>query len=791
MVEMLKKFAPALLIALALAVTATAQEVEVDRYAITARIDLAANAIDIRTNVSISNLGQSAKTRLFFRLTKLSKVTSVTVNGAPAQFDASEDRRVTTLNQIAVSSSASVEAGAKATVDFNYRIEVTDSTALASIYAGEVFLLPDLVWVPMPSTMYTLYGATNAPFTLTVTAPQVSGFRPVSAGTLKAEGQNFTFEQSLNSFPFLVAGAYDQPTAFDHSGIKVEIYQQPGVGAGAENSSGASAAALLGDETRRMIDYYTKTLGPLPAGQTFKVISSARAASIAVPGAIILSEQVMRLDTLDALTIERLADAVARMWTDGRVRFRGQEARQAQPDRQAQKARSVALLRDSLPRYLAALYFEERFGKDSARELFSRMRWSYTPIAQSARDAELGIQTILQPTYTSAAFSKGPLVLRMLAETAGRDKFIGAVKSLLSGSQTRIVTNAEFLQALKTAAPATERLFQQWVESIVEPNLIIGVPIQSDKPDSQRVNLRNLGTGDIIVPVLVITESGKQLTITATIPSEDITAVEIPTAEKIRSVEIDPEKLIIQADYDNDAKPVQLSAQTLFNESIAAFNKGEFAEAETKLREAVRVAPHNSTLRAWLARALAAQNKSDEAMKEAEAATKIIPPTGGALAWAHITMGQILMARNSAAEAVKLLRKAAIEADEAPALFAANEALVKAERAASLSPPVEESIRAFITQLDSLIRQPDSERLFSIVVRQNLKKFVQGLTVSPPTSWTTEILRADRIDANRVSLDVALKIKTQDGEPSGTALFILYRTGSGWILEDVQRFNVK
>lgn len=786
---MLKKFAPALLIALALAVTATAQEVEVDRYAINARIDLAANAVDTRATVSISNLGQSAKTRLFFRLTKLAKVTSVTVNGASAQFDVSEDRRVTTLNQVTVSSNSSVEAGAKATVDFNYRIEVAESSALASIYAGEVFLLPDLIWVPMPSTMYTLYGATNAPFTLTVSAPQVSGFRPLSAGTLKADGQNFTFEQSLNSFPFLVAGAYDQPIAFDHNGIKVEIYQQPGVSA--EDNSGASAAALLGDETRRIIDYFTKTLGPLPAGQTFRIISSARAAGIAVPGAIILSEQVMRLDTLDALTLERLADSVARMWTDGRVRLRGQEARQAQADRPAQKARSVALLRDSLPRYMAALYIEERFGKDAARQVFSRMRWSYTPIAQSARDAELGIQTILQPTYTSAAFSKGPLVLRMFAETAGRDKFIGAIKSLLSGSQTRIITNAEFLQALKTAAPETEKLFQQWVESIIEPDLIIGIPMESDKPGSQRVNLRNLGSGEVAVQVMAITEPGKPLTVGVTVPSEDITSVDIPTTEKIKSVEVDPEKLLIQTNYDNDAKPVQTSAQTLFNESIVAFNKGGFAEAETKLREAVRIAPHNSTLHAWFARALAAQNKSDEAMKEADAATKITPPTGGALAWAHVTMGQILMAKNSAAEAVKYLRKAAIEADEAPALFAANEALVKAEHAANMSPPVEESIRAFITQLDSLIRQPDSERLFNIVVKQNLKKFVQGLTVSPPTSWTTEILRLDRIDANRVSLDVALKIKTQDGEPSGTALFILYRTGSGWVLEDVQRFNVK
>lgn len=784
---MFKKLLPPLFILLAFTLSASAQDVEVDRYAISARIDLAASAIDARATLSISNLSRSPKTKLYLRLAKLAKVSAVSVGGATAQFEVTDDRRNIALNQLIITPASPVAAGAKTNIDVSYRMEVPDSNALSAVYAGEMFCLPDSAWFPAPSTVFALTGAMTAPFTLTVTTP--AGVRACSSGAMKAEGQTFRFEQPLNSIPFFVAGAFDPPASFDHNGVRVEICLQTGLNLIEKD---AAAASRLGDEARRMIDYFTRLLGPPPTGASFRIISSARASSAAVPGAVVLGEHVFRQDTLDALTIERTADALVRLWTDAKVRVRGQEARQAQGDQTAQKARSAALLRDSLPRYLAALYIEDRYGKDTAAEVFSRMRWSYTPVALSGRDAELGIQTPAQPSYGAATLGKGPLVLRTLAESTGRDKFISILRTLFTGGQNKIITNEEFRQELaKAGGAATENLFRQWVEIIIEPDLVIGIPQPSDNPAVQRVNLRNLGTGDVTVRVLAVTASGKQITASATVASESLASADIQTSEKIASVEVDPEKLIIQTSYDNDAKPARPWAQTLFNEGIIAFNKGEYAQAESKLKEALRYSPHNSLLRAWLARALAAQNKHDEATSEANAAIKTEPPTGGALAWAHIAMAQTLAARGSNAEAVRHLRRALVEADEAPARFAAREALIRAERAANLSPTVDESVRAFISQLDSLFRQPSSDKLFVVVSRNNLKIFVQRLAVTPPTSWATEILRADQIDANRMALEVSLKIRTQETDHEGTAIFLLYRTQAGWMLEDVQQFNVK
>ena len=799
---MFKKFFSALFVVVALAIAVAAQEVEVDRYNINARIDAAASAVDVRASLSVTNLAQSPKSKLFFRLTKLAKVASATVNGASATVETAEDRRINTLSQITITPASSIDAGGKATVEMSYRIEAPESTALIHIYSGEVLLTPESMWFPMPSTMFTLYGPTTAPFTLALSTTQGGKFRALAAGTLKGDAQNSTFEQPLNSLPLVVAGNFDQPIISERSGVKVEIYVQPGLTAMSADAKAADSQAIitrLGDEAGKVIDFLTRTLGPPPAGTTFRIISSVRAGNLSEPGVLVLSEQVFRRDTLNAGTIEVLADAIARMWLEGRVRLRGQEAKSSQENRTPVKPRSAAFLADSLPRYLAALYFEDRFGRTAASDVFTRMRWGYTPVAQSGRDAELGLQTVLLPNYSAAVLNKGPLVFRLLAETAGRDKLLTAIKSVFSGAQTRIVTIDDLrAELVKGASPEVEKIFQQWVDSIIEPDIIIGAALPSDKPGTQRINLRNLGTGDVRVNVLATTASGKQMTASVLVQSESLATAEINTAEKITFVEVDPEKLIIQSNYDNDArdadsKTTRTSAQTLMNESIARFNKTQYAEAETKLREAVRSDPRNPTLHSWLARSLAAQKKMEEAASEANAAIKSDPPVGSAVAWARITLGQAALARNQAAEAAKQFRAASVEADEAAAQIIAKEQLIQAERAAGNAPPVDESVRAYITSLDAAIKEPASDRLFTLVIRNNLKRFVQGLTLTRPALWTTEILRVEQIDASRVVVDVSLKVRSEGKDQAGTAVYVLTRTGSGWQLEDVPHalFNVK
>ncbi|HEU4388615.1 MAG TPA: tetratricopeptide repeat protein [Blastocatellia bacterium] len=798
---MLRKtvFLPVLL--LGIASVAAAQDVEVDRYNVNARVDLAQNALDVRSGLTITNLAQTAKPKLYFRLAKSAKLSAATVGGAPAQFELVEDRLVTTLNQLTLTPKTSLAPGANTDVEVTYRIEAPETSPLLAVYPGEVLVVPEVTWVPMPWTHFTRYGPTTAPFTMSVTVP--AGFRAGAPGLIKSDAnQTFVFEQPLNSLPFFVAGTYDPPVAAEHGGVKLEVLTQTGLVSvasdGAGSGGGSSPAAGTGsqparmlDECGRVIDFLTRILGPPTPGTSLRIISSVRAGNISVPGALVLNEQVFRQDSLDATTIELLADALARTWVGGRVRVRGHEARSAQPDRPGQKALTWAILGESVPRHLAALYFGERFGPAAATDEFARMRAAYTPVAQSRSDAELCVQTILIPRYSAAILNKGPLVLRLIAATVGQDKYLATLRSVLSGGQSKVVTFDDIRNALVAGSADVSKLFAQWIDSIIEPDIVIGVPQPTDRPGVQRVNLRNLGTGDVAVQVLAVTASGKRIVGSVTVPSEDLTSLDIPTGEKIASVEADPDKLIIQTNYDNDAKPVVTSALTLFNDAITAFNKGEHAQAESRLKEALRTEPKNPLLWSWLARALAAQNKADEALKAADNAVNATPHVTSATAWARITQGQIALAKNTPAAAVDPLRHAALEAVEAPAQYAARDALIKAERAANKLPGVDETIKSFISQFDLLIKQPSSDKLFGVVMKVNLKRFVQGLTVAPPQAWSTEVLRVDRVDANRIAVDVSLTVRADNKDQSGTAVFVLFKTGTGWMLEDVKRFNVK
>ena len=788
---MLRRFIPGTLFVLIAASLAVAQEVEVDRYSVNARIDATASAVDVRAGLAVANLGQSPKSKIYLRLNKQAKVSACTFNGVAAPFEVTDDRRASALNQIVISPAASLAVGAHATLELTYKIEAPESSPLIAIYSGEVLLAPDAIWVPMPSTPYTLYGAPTAPVSMTITSN--AGLKGASSGVAKPDSnaQSVTFDQPLNSLPVIVAGVFDAPASNDRSGVKISIYAHAGL-VGANGAGVRDQIARMSDEAAKAAEFMSRILGPAPPGASFTIISSARTGGLTVPGALVFNEQIFRQDALDASAIELIADGVARVWIEGRAKIRGQDSRPEQLDRPAQRPRSPILLRDSMPRYLASLYIEDRFGAAAASEVYARMRALYTPVALSGRDAEMSVQSMLLPSYGAAAFGKGPLVLRLMAETVGRDKLLGALKSVLEGAPTRIVNIDDFRAAsVKAGGPAIDSLFQQWVDSIIEPDIIIGIPQAGPSPGIQRVNLRNLGAGTATVDVLAVTASGRELTKNVTVGPDDLASVDFQTDEKLTTVEVDPRKLIIQKNYDNDSRPIRISSQTLLTDAIAAFNKGEFPQSEAKLKEALAGDSNNSLLQAWMSRVLVSENRLDDASTAANLAIKATPPLSSALAIAHLSLASAAMARGQSGAAAENLRRAIVEAADAPSQFAARQEAAKAERAAGKSPEVDESIRGFISQLDTLIRQPSSDKLFTVVNKNNLKKFVQGLTVNPPASWTSEILRADRIDANRIGLDVAVKATAGGRDQSGTALFILYRNGGAWMLEDIQLFNVK
>ncbi len=103
---------------------------------------------------------------------------------------------------------------------------------------------------------------------------------------------------------------------------------------------------------------------------------------------------------------------------------------------------------------------------------------------------------------------------------------------------------------------------------------------------------------------------------------------------------------------------------------------------------------------------------------------------------------------------------------------------------------VDETVRAFIGQLDQAITSGKKVELDSRIVSGELVRFINGVIGTQPEIWQSRVLRTEQLDANLVAADVSLNTKELGRERSGTAVLILARVAGGWKLLGIDLFEV-
>jgi tetratricopeptide (TPR) repeat protein len=191
--------------------------------------------------------------------------------------------------------------------------------------------------------------------------------------------------------------------------------------------------------------------------------------------------------------------------------------------------------------------------------------------------------------------------------------------------------------------------------------------------------------------------------------------------------------------------------------------------------------------RVFLARSLLAQNKLDEAEKLFRGVLDDPLPTTLSMAWANIGLGQLASRKGQAAEAAKRFNDAArAEADYGTAVIARAER-IKAEA----TPAIDESARAFISQLDAAIVSGKKADLESRIVSGELVRFVGGIVGTQPEAWQTRVLRTEQFDANTLVADVAIQAKELGKDQAGPAVLVLSKAGGAWKLAAIELFEVR
>jgi tetratricopeptide (TPR) repeat protein len=301
--------------------------------------------------------------------------------------------------------------------------------------------------------------------------------------------------------------------------------------------------------------------------------------------------------------------------------------------------------------------------------------------------------------------------------------------------------------------------------------------------------LRNLGSNEVTVNVAATTDSGQQLTVLATIPAHDFGQAVFKTTSRVVRVEVDPEKLYPQVDYENDIAPRQVDISGSLAEATRLFGAQEYARAEALARNLLAAAPRMQETQILLARILLAENKVDEAERESHRLADDRLPLPASLAWSSIGLGEIALRRGQAAEAARAFNDAVRVDAEYASTLAARAGRIRAEAAAP--PPLDESAKAFINQLDAAIRSGRQAEIAALIMPGELIKFVRGAVGTQPEAWQTRVLRSEQIDANHMALDVALNTKQLGAEHAGTAVYILARVGGSWKLNAIEYFEVR
>ncbi|HEX7331635.1 MAG TPA: tetratricopeptide repeat protein [Pyrinomonadaceae bacterium] len=730
---------------------------QVNSFDINANVQQAERVLNAVATINATNIGSAAGRTMTVRLNSKASVKSVTVGGAATTFRPGTEPRGD-LQRIEIALGASVAPNSNATVAVTYALPVESNSGLTAISPIATQFLPLSFWYPMPNTPYSVRGADTAPFRLAVNIPNA-----ISSGVEKAGASGVSFEQSLHGQPFFVQGDWDKlEGAADGKGIVVLLEK----GAGAEERKHAEALIAFTAAAR---GFYAAAFGPAP-DVPVRLVAVRRGAGFNDGGTVLLDADTLRLPKLDAASALSVAEAVGHLWIGGQTAIQGEGG---------------GVLRDALVRYLATEFLEKQFGADAVKSELYRQRLAYATVAQ--RDGPLARTSQLDSTYFASVPNRGAMFWRLIDRRLGREVLLGVLKGALQAGKNGLTLPALREALVARGGESLKALLDQQLDQVVDTDLMIGLPQQRGADWVSA--LRNLGSIDVTVSVVATTERGEQVRTETTVPAKNFGEAVFKTPAKIVRVEVDPDKLYPQMDYGNDVMPRAKDLTQALNEAALQLGAQDFAKAEATARAMLASAPRFQEAQIILARALLGQGRLEDAEKLFRSALEEPLPFTATLAWANIGLGEIAMKRNQAAEAAKRFNDAVIASRDYPSSLAARAARIRAEAAANNAPPIDETARAFITQLSQAVVSNKKAELESRVVSGELVRFINASIGTE--AWETKVIRTEQLNANLIAADVQIRANKLGTVGEGTAVLILARTPSGWKLSGIDLFEVR
>lgn len=718
--------------------------------------------LNARAVLTLINIGRGPGSTVSLRMSPKAEIKAASVNGASAPFRTAPERN---LLRPTVTLPVAVPPNGAVTLALDYRLPVEENSGLAAISpAGSQFLQdprePSSFWYPAPNTSFAIRGADYAPFRLTVAGENV-----VSSGVEKSPG---VFEQTLNGQPFFLTGSWDSVSgSADSRGVTALLPK----GASIEERKQAEALISLAANARA---FYAGLLGTAP-DVPVRLVAVMRGAGFNEAGTVLLNAAAFRRSKIDSGTALLIAESIARLWIGTATPVRGEGG---------------GVLREGLARFLATLFLEKQFGAEVAEAERERQRSAFALLAR--RDAPLSRTTPLDDTYFVSVANKGAMVWRLADHILGSDAFRTTVRALLQTSKSD--PNGLTLSAVRAALAERgganfKSILDQALDQPSDLDLMIGLP--QARGGEWVVALRNLGSVDTAVKVLATTDRGERLMTEVTIPALNFADAVFKTTSRVVRVEVDPEKLYPQLNFTNDVAPRANASENPLADASRLFDAQEYPRVEVAARAILASSPRRQEAVILLARSLLGQNKVNDAEKEFRLALEDPLPLPATLAWGNLGLAEISLRGGRPAEAAQRFNEA-VRADAFyGSTLAARAGRIRAEAAAKTAPPIDEGARAFIAQLDQVIKSGKKADMESLVVPGELVRFIRGVVGTQPEIWQTTVLRTEQLGANRMGVDVTINARELGKDRTGTAVLILVRVGGNWRLAGIEFFEVR
>ncbi len=723
-------------------ISATWQVVRYD-LSVTAPSNEASRDITVKASLDLRNVSGKPAPTISLRLSSDAAVENVTVNGTKVDFTKAEEKLGTiSLQRIGLRVPA-VATGGSAAVTLDYKLAVNENSGVSKITPGSLQFLPMSFWYPTPNSWFFARGADYAPVKIIVRAP---GLTTVSSGI----GTGNAFDQKLLVQPFFVAGRWDEVT---HSGVQVLLPK----GSGSEEKERAAELAAIANDAKA---YYSGLLGPA-TDTPIRIIAVRRGSGFHSGGAIMVDEAAFRRAKIDSNTALNISEAIAKLWFGDSLQVSGD---------------GYGVIREGLPRFLANRFLEEKFGKDVANMERTRQRIAYAAVAR--RDAPLNLVAPLDDFYFPAVANKGAMVWRLLARKVGDKEFFDTIKT---NSRSGTIQLMDLRAAFSAHKPFLDQMFDQ----VTDGNLLAGLPQTTG--GETKIALRNTGAIDVTVDVVAFTENGEKLSAPATIRAASFGEVIFRSPSKITRVEIDPDKLYPQTDYSDDVAPRETTDSDLLLAVKRDFDRQAYTEAEATARKILRFHPRFDDVRVLLGRSLLAQNKLSDAESEFRLVLNEMLPTARSMAWAAVGIAEVAARTGRNDEALRFADQAIRADGEYGAGLAARAIRQKLNRPSA----ADESIKAFFAQFDRAAVSNRKAELDAMILSGEIPRFSGGIS-GQATEWRTTVTHVDPVSADSVLVETQLAVRLLTREPeSGTAVYRLTRSGSGWKLSGVEIFEVR